>query len=172
LRLYPSVPLDMKVAENDDIWPDGTYVPAGTEIAYNIYSMGRDTSIWGPDAEVFRPERWLEMKKVPSNFEYPVFNGGPRECLGRRLAQVEMKTCLATLLPRVSLKLAVPADRITTGSQLTIAMGPCGLPCFVTAIAWDDNKAKSLSDRCLSECSSTAGESEAAVTEEFDSSLD
>lgn len=122
-----------------------------------------------------RPERWLEMKKAPSNFQYPVFNAGNRECLGRRLAQVEMKTCLATLLPRVSFKLAVPSDQITTGSQLTIAMGPCGLPCFVTAHAQKDNKAKSRSgatDRCLSECSSTAGESEAAVTEEFDSSLD
>jgi len=134
LRLYPSVPIDVKCAVNDDVWPDGTFVPAGTMVNYNIYSMGRDTGIWGSDAHVFRPERWLEEESsVIGNYEYPVFNAGPRECLGRRLAMVEMKTCLAMILPQVSFKLAVSADRITPAAQLTIGMGS-GLPCFITSV--------------------------------------
>lgn len=133
LRLYPSVPLDSKYALNDDVWPDGTFVPAGTDIFYNIYAMGRDPSIWGENAEEFRPERWLAMSRMPDNYMYPVFNGGPRECLGRRLAMIEMKTCLAMLLPHLTLKLAVSPDEVVKDSQLTIGMRR-GMPCFVVPL--------------------------------------
>lgn len=44
---------------------------------------------------------------------------------------VEMKTCLAMLLPHVSFRLAVPEEQICPDAQLTIGMGR-GLPCFVT----------------------------------------
>merc|ERR1712110_281360 len=100
--------------------------------------MGRDEGIWGDDATCFRPERWIEMKEAPDSYHYPVFNAGPRECLGKRLATVEMKTCLATLLPHVSLKLAVPPAEIKTDAQLTIGMAT-GLPCFVVRIAEPDD---------------------------------
>jgi len=133
LRLYPSVPIDLKFAEAKDTWPDGTSISEGTLVGYNIYGMGRDPSVWGIDAEVFRPERWLEMKEAPNGYQYPVFNAGPRECLGKRLAMVEMKTCLAMVLPHLSLKLSVPADKITADSQLTIGMAS-GLPCFVEKV--------------------------------------
>merc|ERR1719401_67821 len=88
LRLYPSVPTEVKMAADDDTWPDGTFVPAGCNIVYNIFSMGRDKQIWGDDAETFRPERWIEMQEPAGPYAYPVFNAGPRECLGKRLAQV------------------------------------------------------------------------------------
>ncbi|CAE8643414.1 unnamed protein product, partial [Polarella glacialis] len=53
LRLYPSVPLDFKVAADDDVWPDGTHVRRGNVIVYHIYAMGRDPAIWGEDAGEF-----------------------------------------------------------------------------------------------------------------------
>jgi cytochrome P450 len=139
LRLYPSVPVLAKVAADDDTWPDGSFVPKGTMVLYDIYSMGKDKHIWGDDADVFRPERWIEMKNPPTNYEYVVFNAGPRECLGRRLALIEMKICLATLLPSISFELAVPADQIIPDAQLTIGMGR-GLPCFV--VVDGDNAAR------------------------------
>jgi len=157
LRLYPSVPIDIKLALEDDVWPDGTKIPAGTNIVYNIYTMGRDPLIWGPDAEEFRPERWLEMSSAPDNYHYPVFNGGPRECLGRRLAMVEMKTCLAMLLPHVTLKLAVPAESICTDSQLTIGMG-AGLPCFVACNAGSEDAKSSASTAAQSDCADALSE--------------
>jgi fatty acid omega-hydroxylase len=133
LRLYPSVPLDLKFVLEDDVWPDGTRVRRGNVAVYNIYAMGRDPAIWGAHAADFRPERWLEMDSNPDSYKFPVFNAGPRECLGKRLAQVEMKTCLAVLLPRLSFKLAVPAGEIIPDGQLTIGMGR-GLPCFVESL--------------------------------------
>lgn len=144
LRLYPSVPLDTKVALSDDVWPDGTFVPAGTQVGYNIYAMGRDKEQWGDDAESFNPERWLEMDAPPDNHHYPVFNGGPRECLGRRLAMIEMKTCLAMLLPKMGFRLAVPEDTIVPDSQLTLGMGS-GLPCFVDCKPFIDDSLSTAS---------------------------
>eukprot|EP00929_Paragymnodinium_shiwhaense_P049169 TRINITY_DN2481_c0_g1_i1.p1 TRINITY_DN2481_c0_g1~~TRINITY_DN2481_c0_g1_i1.p1 ORF type:complete len:537 (-),score=106.59 TRINITY_DN2481_c0_g1_i1:285-1811(-) len=132
LRLHPSVPLDAKVALADDTLPDGTWVPRGCVIAYNIYSMCRSTKLWGADAEVFRPERWLELKETPSPYVYPVFNAGPRECLGKRLSYVEMKALLVSVLRSVDLTLAMPAEDVGYDCQLTLGMQP-GLFCTVTA---------------------------------------
>ena len=58
LRLHPSVPRDLRFAENDDVFPDGTKVKAGTGIAYVPYVMGRDPTLWGDDCLEFKPERW------------------------------------------------------------------------------------------------------------------
>ena len=39
--------------------------------------MHRDPSIWGPDADAFRPERWEGLKPM---WEYIPFLGGKRKC--------------------------------------------------------------------------------------------
>ena len=44
----------------DDILPDGYRVKKGDNVYYLAYAMGRMQSIWGEDAEEFRPERWLD----------------------------------------------------------------------------------------------------------------
>jgi fatty acid omega-hydroxylase len=131
LRLYPSVPADSKVSVADDTLPDGTFVPAGCVIQFNPYAMGRSKKLWGEDAELFRPERWIGAE-VPSAFKYTVFNAGPRECLGKRLAWVEMKAVLVGILRTVKLTLAVPRNEILPDVQLTIGMSS-GLPCKVEA---------------------------------------
>jgi fatty acid omega-hydroxylase len=130
LRLYPSIPLDLKVALNDDVLPDGSEIQKGDVVVYNIFAMGRSKDVWGDDADEFKPERWLNMAS-PSSFTYPVFNAGPRECLGKRLAMVEMKACLITILRTVKLELVVPQESIHYDAQLTMGMAS-GLPCKVT----------------------------------------
>ncbi len=54
LRLWPSVPADMKFCVRDDVLPDGTQIPAGAGVVWAPYVMGRLESIWGPDALDFR----------------------------------------------------------------------------------------------------------------------
>eukprot|EP00929_Paragymnodinium_shiwhaense_P000804 TRINITY_DN101006_c0_g1_i1.p1 TRINITY_DN101006_c0_g1~~TRINITY_DN101006_c0_g1_i1.p1 ORF type:complete len:508 (+),score=87.85 TRINITY_DN101006_c0_g1_i1:140-1663(+) len=134
LRLFPSVPLNDKLVLHDDTLPDGTFVPRGSIVRYNSYSMGRNTDVWGPDAAEFKPHRWLEMEEVPSSYAWPAFHGGPRECLGKRLAQLEMKACLVRILRAVKIQLAVPPSEIRYDTQLTIGMST-DLPCFVQARA-------------------------------------
>jgi cytochrome P450 len=115
LRLHPPVPLNIKVAKNDDRMPDGTPVRAGMVVNWAPYAMGRRTDIWGDDAEEFNVSRWFNgddgkaepgtsarIRLVPDHIN-PVFNVGLRNCLGKHVALLEAKTCLATLLPAMRL---------------------------------------------------------------------
>jgi len=129
LRLYPSVPLDAKVVASADTLPDGTRVPRGAALIYMSYAMGRSKEIWGSDASEFRPERWLELE-TKSPYENPVFHAGPRECLGKRLAMVEMKGMLCALIGNFNFRLAVAPETILPDAQLTIGMSS-GLRCRV-----------------------------------------
>merc|ERR1712203_665635 len=85
--------------------------------------------IWGEDAGEFKPERWLNVEVAPDSYTNPVFHAGPRECLGKRLALVEMKALLLTIVRAVRLTLAVPVDAVRPDFQLTIGMST-GLPCY------------------------------------------
>ncbi|KAK9090275.1 hypothetical protein Sjap_023452 [Stephania japonica] len=102
LRLYPSVPLGFKEVQEDDILPDGSMVSKGARVIYCIYSMARVESIWGKDCREFRPERWIKDGEFMSEnqFKYPVFNAGPRLCVGKRFAYTQMKMVAASILLR------------------------------------------------------------------------
>ncbi|KAG0607846.1 hypothetical protein M758_8G059500 [Ceratodon purpureus] len=99
LRLYPAVPMDPKSIVDDDILPDGTAVKKGGMIMYAPYSMGRMPSLWGPDATEFRPERWIVNGVVQpeSPFKFTAFQAGPRICLGKDSAMLQLRMSLAIL---------------------------------------------------------------------------
>ena len=72
-------------------------IPPRCWFGYFPYGMGRQECLW-PEAKSFKPERWLADGFVrPSPFVYPVFNAGPRTCLGQNMAYLEMKLALTTL---------------------------------------------------------------------------
>ncbi|KAH7291711.1 hypothetical protein KP509_29G029800 [Ceratopteris richardii] len=101
LRLYPPVPSDCKFADEDDVLPNGTRVAKGSRISYNVFAMGRAARVWGNDCLEFRPERWLDengLFKPVNPFKYPVFQAGPRTCLGKDFAFIEMKLLVASLI--------------------------------------------------------------------------
>ncbi|KAJ5974985.1 hypothetical protein N7481_008692 [Penicillium waksmanii] len=96
LRLHPVVPRNQREAIRDTVLPVGggkdglspVFVPKGIFVSYNVYAMHRRADIYGPDAEVFRPERWEDGKLQP-RWGYLPFNGGPRICIGQRYALTE-----------------------------------------------------------------------------------
>lgn len=93
LRLYPPVPFEIKQTTTPVTLPDGTSLPAGAIVIWCIYALNRSLSTFGADALEFRPERWLDsdgrfIGKYRGAGEFPVFNGGPRACLGRKMAEV------------------------------------------------------------------------------------
>lgn len=126
LRLYPSVPQDFKQAVSDDVLPDGTVVPAGSTVTYSIYSVGRVETIWGEDCLEFKPERWLSVRgdrfEPPKDgFMFVAFNAGPRTCLGKDLAYLQMKSVAAAVLLRYRL-LLVPGHQVEQKMSLTLFM--------------------------------------------------
>eukprot|EP00850_Spirogloea_muscicola_P023012 SM000323S12624 [mRNA] locus=s323:36642:38991:- [translate_table: standard] len=123
MRLYPPVPIDSKDASRDNHLPDGTFIPKTCRVSYSIYGMGRMESIWGDDAARFRPERWLQGGHFmpASPFKYPVFNAGPRTCLGKDMAYLQMKSIAASILMTSSIKL-VPDFKVQYKPSLTLFM--------------------------------------------------
>jgi cytochrome P450 len=78
-------------------------LPAGTFVAPSIYLVHRRPSLY-PEPARFRPERFLGAK--PAAWEFLPFGGGLRKCVGAAFAIYEMKMVLATMLPRVEMRLA------------------------------------------------------------------
>ncbi|MCO5613015.1 hypothetical protein L7F22_067288 [Adiantum nelumboides] len=107
LRLYPAVPLESKIAVSDDVFPDGTKIKAGNFVSYAPYAMGRLEYIWGPDVMDFKPERWLQdgVFQPQSPFKLTAFQAGPRMCLGKDSAYLQMKMTTLMLLKFFSFKL-------------------------------------------------------------------
>nr|AAZ39645.1 cytochrome P450 monooxygenase [Petunia x hybrida] len=115
MRFYPPVPMDTKEATQNDILPDGTFVKKGTRVTYHPYAMGRVEKVWGKDWAEFKPERWLDINEVTGNctfvskdpYTYPVFQAGPRICLGKEMAFLQMKRVVAGVLQRFKVVPAV-----------------------------------------------------------------
>jgi len=104
LRLYPVFPQMNRVALVDTILPTGggsdgkspIFAPAGTGFDTSWYNLHRLKSVWGEDADEFKPERWQTFK--PETWQYLPFGGGPRSCLGRTKALVEASYVIVRLM--------------------------------------------------------------------------
>ncbi|KAL5708339.1 hypothetical protein ACHQM5_019144 [Ranunculus cassubicifolius] len=100
LRLFPPVPINTRLTVKDDTLPDGTKVKAGWHADYSAYAVGRMESVWGADCREFKPERWLDENgefQPLDPFKFPIFHGGPRMCLGKEMAYMQMKSIAAAI---------------------------------------------------------------------------
>ena len=73
---------------------DGLFLPGDTDVAVNHHAVMRREEIFGPDAEVFRPERWTEADeagyaRMDRTVEL-VFGTGRHTCLGKTIARMEL----------------------------------------------------------------------------------
>ncbi|KAI0002785.1 cytochrome P450 [Xylariaceae sp. FL0662B] len=120
MRIHPGVcmMLERYVPESGLRLPDGTYVPPGTAVGINPYVLGRNKDVWGPDADEFRPERWLRAEGESEdayrdrmrlfNAADLTFGDGARVCIGRYIAQMEVYKVVATLIGHFEIQLADP----------------------------------------------------------------
>ncbi|MQM15095.1 hypothetical protein Taro_048031 [Colocasia esculenta] len=130
MRLYPPVQFDSKFAVVDDVLPDGTFVAKGTRVTYHPYAMGRMEDAWGADCLHFRPDRWLtdDGSFSPANpNKYPVFQAGPRVCLGKEMAVMEMKCVVVAVVREFRLQPLTPAHHPKFAPGLTATLRG-GLP--------------------------------------------
>jgi cytochrome P450 len=105
LRMHPAVGMTLpRVTPDGGITIAGTFIPQGTVVGVNPWVLHRDKGIFGEDADVFRPERWLEQgegEKARSRGDmerfFFAFGAGARVCLGRNLSLMEMGKLIPTL---------------------------------------------------------------------------
>ncbi|KAL4790060.1 putative P450 monooxygenase [Aspergillus venezuelensis] len=102
-RLHPTgaTQLPREITPNDpDLVLSGRKVPVGTEVTCNPWIINRDYNIYGDDAEVFNPNRWLGGPEQIKLFEKHslTWGHGARVCLGRHMAQMMLYKSLVTFL--------------------------------------------------------------------------
>lgn len=97
LRVYGAAPGSLpRVVPEGGATLSGYYVPAGTTVSTQAYSIHRDEEVF-PDAEKFDPDRFLtdpvlaERQRAVMN----PFGGGARTCLGVHLARMELRHAAA-----------------------------------------------------------------------------
>jgi len=95
----------------------GHSVPPGTVVLLPIFVCGRRTSVYGPDAGEFRPERWLDPAPGAAHPppDSPAFSLGPRDCVGQSLARVELAAAVAMLVAAFRWR---PAQRVVDAGGL------------------------------------------------------
>ena len=69
----------------------------GSKIGVNQSLIQREPAYWGPDAEKFNPDNFGPDKTIKP-FTYMPFMAGPRSCIGKYFAMMEMKIMLSKVL--------------------------------------------------------------------------
>src|SRR5271163_2868671 len=90
-RIHPSVQLCMpRIVPSSGATISGEYFPHGVVVGCNPFIIHRDTSIFGPDADTFRPERWLDAERAKEMDKYIItFGAGNRTCVGKNISLME-----------------------------------------------------------------------------------
>ncbi|XP_040091350.1 cytochrome P450 11B1, mitochondrial-like isoform X2 [Oryx dammah] len=95
-RLYP-VGITLERQVSSDLVLQNYHIPAGTLVKVLLYSLGRNPAVFARP-ESYHPQRWLDHRGSGSRFPHLAFGFGIRQCLGRRVAEVEMLLLLHHVL--------------------------------------------------------------------------
>lgn len=102
MRLYPSIPYQLpRVVQKEGVQIGPHFIPGGLSAGISAAAMNRSKEIFGPDADDWRPGRWIadreeEVKRIrymDSNLTH--FGMGSRSCIGKHLAMVEVHKYIA-----------------------------------------------------------------------------
>ena len=93
-----------------------TLVLVGKCVLFTLIHELRPDIYSNPNA--FQPDRWIDFK--PSAFAHPTFHAGPRMCLGKDMALLEIKMHMSALLQHYELTLSDPMVNVTYESNTTL----------------------------------------------------
>ncbi|KAL4096785.1 hypothetical protein QTP88_021669 [Uroleucon formosanum] len=101
LRKYPPlITLPRKASQNYQLLNDSLIIEKGQKIIIPIYAIHHDSKYY-PEPEKFIPERFsAEEKAKRPNGTYLPFGDGPRNCIGKRFAETEMKLAFVEMLTK------------------------------------------------------------------------
>ncbi|KAF7422931.1 hypothetical protein PC9H_011095 [Pleurotus ostreatus] len=140
LRFHPALHHAYRQAGRDDVLPlstplqasDGTVVtelpvPKGLKIVASITGYNRNKLVFGEDADVFNPDRWLrpsDGKKQTVVGVYAnvlTFAAGVRSCIGWRFALYELHAFIIELISNFEFELTPEAEHIRRHPCLVVA---------------------------------------------------
>ncbi|QRW16222.1 cytochrome P450 family protein [Rhizoctonia solani] len=94
----------------------------GSVLSVPSFTIHRDQAVWGEDVEAFRPERWIEagtdvqagVGTGPMAKAFNPFSYGPRACVGRNLASMELQIIISSVFARYEFELLKPNELLKT----------------------------------------------------------
>ena len=126
LRIHSATGLPMQRT----VPPEGTtiagrFIPGGSTVGINAWVAHRNRSVYGQDADYWRPERWLEIEAEGRGAEvekyffgmysiYPSVSGlmfhlafgmGSRTCIGKNISLLEMSKLVPQLVRKFGMAL-------------------------------------------------------------------
>ncbi|KAL7268166.1 hypothetical protein RUND412_009219 [Rhizina undulata] len=111
LRLHPAVGLPLeRIVPKGGREVCGRFFREGTVVGVNAWAVHRDPEVFGKDAEVWRPERWLcgEGERKRMDRALLAFGAGSRTCLGKNISLLEMFKLVPLFLRTFEIELANP----------------------------------------------------------------
>ncbi|XP_063781284.1 1,25-dihydroxyvitamin D(3) 24-hydroxylase, mitochondrial-like [Pseudophryne corroboree] len=96
MRLTPTVPFTSRTLE-DDTNLGGYVIPRGTIAMINFHAMTWNDDYF-PDAQVYKPERWMKPRTTVNPFASTPFGIGKRMCVGQRLAELQLRLTLCSVI--------------------------------------------------------------------------
>lgn len=107
LRLYSPVPFLLRKTASDTTVAN-IKVPRGTMITFPVATLHRSKEVWGLDADEFNPMRFERGASRAAKYPYAMlaFSHGPRACVGKNYAMVQVQTVMAKILTRFSFSLS------------------------------------------------------------------
>ena len=108
MRVTPSISVHVRVMK-EDTSIGGVLLPKNTPVMADLLGISLDERFWDNPLE-FKLERWENRKDIDP-FAYIPFGIGPRMCVGRRIAEVQMQLITAHLC--TSYKIHLEKEPIT-----------------------------------------------------------
>ncbi|KAG9227224.1 hypothetical protein CCMSSC00406_0004237 [Pleurotus cornucopiae] len=140
LRFHPALHHAFRTAGRDDVLPlstplrviDGTViteltVPKGLKVVASITGYNRNKQVFGEDADVFNPDRWLRTSDGKKQTVVGVyanvltFAAGVRSCIGWRFALYELHAFLIELISNFEFELTPEAEHVRRHPCLVVA---------------------------------------------------
>ena len=105
LRMWPTAPMfSVYPYKDEEIIGDKYQITKEQDVAVLIPTLHRDKSVWGEDADEFRPEHFTpEAEQARPANAYKPFGNGQRACIGRQFAMQEATLVLGMILQRFQL---------------------------------------------------------------------
>lgn len=99
MRMHPVAPMLVPRCSREDCKVAGYDVPAGTRVLVNVWTIGRDPTLWEKPNE-FNPERFIGKNIDVKGHDYELlpFGSGRRMCPGYSLGLKVIQATLANLL--------------------------------------------------------------------------
>ncbi|KAI8934943.1 hypothetical protein NX059_008610 [Plenodomus lindquistii] len=142
LRLFPTVPSTSRVSVRDTS-VGGHFIPKNTMFFVVPWAINRNPKLWGPDAEHFVPERWIDKESgratmnggADSNYSFLTFLHGPRSCIGEKFARAELRSLVAAFVGSFEMAMADPDEVVIVGGTVT-SKAKNGMHLRLKPVAW------------------------------------